>query len=67
VLAETGEWLNRPFLLAAAAALASARGADRAEVDALLAEAVEVATAQGAHGVAARLVSELRDLHLLDA
>ena len=67
VLARSGERWNEPFVIAARAALAAAHGAEPAEVTGLLDQAHAVATAQGAHGVAARLVPDLRQLGLIDA
>jgi hypothetical protein len=67
IVADTAELWNRPFVLAAGAALAHAQGADRAEVDRLLDEAIAVATAQGMHGTASRLAADLREQGLLPA
>jgi hypothetical protein len=64
VLAATGELWNEPYLLATGAALAAARGAPAAEASAQLDAAVALATAMGAHGIAARLPLELRELGL---
>jgi len=62
VLAATGELWTKPFVLAAHAAVKWARGDDGAVV---LAEAVALADAQGAHAIAARLADDLRLLALL--
>jgi hypothetical protein len=64
VLAATGELWNEPYLLATGAALAAARGAPAAEARAQRDAAVALATAMGAHGIAARLPLELRELGL---